>query len=184
MGRPSVREKRRREIAAAFGRVLARQGFARATIAAVAEEAGVAPGLVHHHFRDKDELLEVLMTGLMARFRAGVRGLEADGLAPLDAYGEAALRLGPGADVEAARAWVGLFAEAQRAPALFKRVRRLLDGEIDGIARRSGGTLGRDEGAAVLAYVVGALVLGAFAPRRTAGFAAPGLRRLLAGLGQ
>lgn len=162
--------------------MLARQGFARATIAAVAAEAGVAPGLVHHHFRDKDELLEVLMSGLLARFRAGVRALEAEGAAPLDAYGDAALRLGPGDDVEAARAWVGLFAEAQRAPALFKRVRRLLDGELEGLVRRSGGTLGSEDAATLLAFVIGSLVLGAFAPRKTAGFAAPSFRRLLRAL--
>jgi hypothetical protein len=35
----------------------------------------------------------------------------------------------------------------------------------------------------VLAFVVGALVMGAFAPRKTAGFAAPSLHRLVAALG-
>jgi hypothetical protein len=35
---------------------------------------------------------------------------------------------------------------------------------------------------AVVAFVVGALVVGAFAPRKTAGFAAPSLRRMLSGL--
>jgi hypothetical protein len=34
----------------------------------------------------------------------------------------------------------------------------------------------------VLAFVVGSLVVGAFAPRKTAGFAAPGLRKLLEAL--
>jgi hypothetical protein len=35
----------------------------------------------------------------------------------------------------------------------------------------------------VLAFIVGALVMGAFAPGKTAGFAAPSLRRLVAALG-
>ena len=39
----------------------------------------------------------------------------------------------------------------------------------------------RDSGA-VLAFIVGALVFGAFAPRKTAGFAAPSLRALAAAL--
>jgi hypothetical protein len=36
-----------------------------------------------------------------------------------------------------------------------------------------------EDAASVVAFVVGALVFGAFAPKKTAGFAAPGGRRLL-----
>jgi hypothetical protein len=36
----------------------------------------------------------------------------------------------------------------------------------------------------VLAFVVGSLVLGAFAPRKTAGFAAPALAKLIASLAE
>ena len=68
-----------------------------------------------------------------------------------------------------------MFAEALRAPALFDQMRRLIDTEIVVIERRSGQELDAHEAGAVLAYVIGALVLGAFAPRKTAGFAAPGL---------
>src|SRR5262249_8644759 len=50
MGRPSNRAKRREEIVRAFAKVLANHGYAGATIAAVAAEAEIAPGLVHHHF--------------------------------------------------------------------------------------------------------------------------------------
>ncbi len=58
------------------------------------------------------------------------------------------------------------------------RVRRLVDGEVEAIRRRSRGALTEKEAGAVLAFVLGALVLGAFAPRKTAGFAAAGARRL------
>src|SRR5262249_1322148 len=61
MGRPSNREQRRREILQAFAKVLADHGYAGATIAAVATEAGVAPGLVHHHFESKAELTGSLL---------------------------------------------------------------------------------------------------------------------------
>jgi hypothetical protein len=42
--------------------------------------------------------------------------------------------------------------------------------------------LSEQQAGSVLAFIVGALVLGAFAPKKTAGFAAPGIRSLLAAL--
>lgn len=181
MGRPSNRDLRRAEIVAAFARVLATHGYAGATIAAVAEEAGVAPGLLHHHFANKEEILEALMNELVRGFRERIRHYEIDG-DPLVAYADAALRLDDRADVVAARCWAGLFAEAIRNPRLFRSVRRLLDTEIASIEERSGHRLTSQEAGAILAYVVGAIVLGAFAPQKTAGFAAPGLRRLIAAM--
>ncbi|MBM4363707.1 MAG: TetR/AcrR family transcriptional regulator [Deltaproteobacteria bacterium] len=181
MGRPSNREQRRREILGAFARVLADHGYSGATIAAVAAEAGVAPGLVHHHFENKAELLGGLLHDLVARFRDRVRRYETDGDRVL-AYADGALKLDEHADLIAARCWVGVLAEAVRSPALFAQVRRLLDTEIAAIEDRSGGRFSSQEAGAVLAFIVGSLVLGAFAPRKTAGFAAPGLRKLVMAL--
>lgn len=181
MGRPSNRDERRREILDAFARVLADHGFAGATIAAVAAEAGVAPGLVHHHFDSKAELLGCLLTDLIAGFRSRVQHYD-DGGDPLLDYADAALALDDRADLVAARCWVGVFAEAIRNPVLFAQMRRLIDTEIVAIQRRSGDRFSAQEAGAVLAFVVGSLVVGAFAPRKTAGFAAPGLRRLVAAM--
>lgn len=176
-----MRESRRKELTAAFARVLAEHGFAGATIAAVADEAGVAPGLIHHYFTSKDELFECLLVDLLDRFRARTRGLEATSES-LEAYLIAAVGLHRGADTVAARCWVGVFAEAVRDPALFVRMRRLVDTEINAIRRRSGDRFSDQDAGAVLAFVVGALVLGAFAPRKTAGFAAPAILKLVAAL--
>lgn len=178
MGRPSNRDERRAEIIRAFSRVLANHGFAGATIAAVAQEAGITPGLIHHHFSNKEELLTTLLQALMATFRSRVAAYE-EGGDPLLAYIDGALALDDTADVTAARCWVGLFAEAVRNPALFKRFRRLIDTEIEAIQRRSNYDLSDQDAGAVLAFVIGSLVVGAFAPRKTAGFAAPGLRTLV-----
>jgi TetR/AcrR family transcriptional repressor of bet genes len=176
-----MRAARRAELTAAFAEVLAEHGYAGATIAAVAARAGVAPGLVHHHFDGKEDLLESLLDELMARFRRRTRARET-GMDPLEAYVAAALALDHTADRVAARCWVGLFAEAVRDPALFERVRRLVDTEIEAIERRGAGRLATQDAGAVLAFVIGALVLGAFAPRKTAGFAAPSLRTLVEAL--
>jgi TetR/AcrR family transcriptional regulator, transcriptional repressor of bet genes len=179
MGRPSNRQERRREILTAFARVLADHGYAGATIAAVAAEAGVAPGLVHHHFESKAELLSALLADLIARFRERARAYEG-GEDELLAYVDGALKLDERADLVATRCWVGVFGEAVRSPALFAQMRRLIDTEISAIEDRSHGALSSQQAGGVLAFVIGSLVLGAFAPRKTAGFAAPGLRALIA----
>jgi len=173
MGRPSNRAVRRAQILAAFEQVLADHGYAGATIAAVAARAGVAPGLVHHHFDSKQELLAALVTRLVERFRSRAATPGDPDAEPLIAYLDAALRLDERSDVTAARCWVGILAEAMRDPQLFAHLRRLIDGEIGTIQSRSGHALGPGEAGSLLAFVVGALVIGAFAPRETAGFAAP-----------
>jgi TetR/AcrR family transcriptional repressor of bet genes len=180
MGRRSLRAERRVEIARAFVRVLGTHGQGGATIAAVATEAGIAPGLVHHYFADKQDLYEAVTAGLLADFRRRVEATEgADGL---DAYVDAALALDERSDVSAARAWVGVFAEALGDPVLFAKVRRLLDSEIAHLERLSRGRLDARGASAVLTFVIGALVFGGFAPRKTAGFAAPALRNVLRAL--
>jgi AcrR family transcriptional regulator len=52
--------ERRDELLRAAARVFAEKGFHGARISDVAEEAGVAYGLVYHYFRSKDELLETI----------------------------------------------------------------------------------------------------------------------------
>jgi TetR/AcrR family transcriptional repressor of bet genes len=169
------------ELAAAFARVLATHGQAGATIAALAAEANVTPGLVHHYFRDKQDLYGQLLELLIATFRGRTSAVGA-GEDPVVAYGDAALALDERADLVAARAWVGLFAAAMTDPTLFSRVRRLLDGEVQRIERRGRGRLSTQDASALLAFVVGSLLFGAFAPRKAAGFAAPAFRRMLEAL--
>ncbi len=43
-------------------RVFARQGFHTCRVADIADEAGVAYGLVYHYFRCKEEVLDTLFT--------------------------------------------------------------------------------------------------------------------------
>ncbi|MEM7437603.1 MAG: TetR family transcriptional regulator C-terminal domain-containing protein, partial [Myxococcota bacterium] len=116
-----------------------------------------------------------------SRFRTRVSHYEAP-RDRLSAYVDGALKLDERADVGAARCWVGIFAEAVRNPTLFAQLRRLLDTEIAHIQTRSNQRLDDHEAGAVLAFIVGALVLGAFAPRKTAGFAAPSLHRFIEAL--
>ena len=51
---------KRRTILDAAVRVFARQGFHRCRVSDIADEAGVAYGLLYHYFRSKDEVLDTL----------------------------------------------------------------------------------------------------------------------------
>ncbi len=58
-GAQQAAEKRRLILDAAV-RVFARQGFHTCRVSDIADEAGVAYGLVYHYFRSKDEVLDTL----------------------------------------------------------------------------------------------------------------------------
>jgi TetR/AcrR family transcriptional repressor of bet genes len=181
MGRTSVRLKKRREIAEAFAGLFATQGFAQSTIAAIADEARVSPGLIHHHFKDKEDLLDELVTLMVQRLATRVQA-EEGGASSLERFIDATLRLDARSDITSARCWVGIFAEAIRQPPLHRRIKRLLDAQIVAIRTMSGNQFSDKDAAAVMAFVIGALVFGALAPKRTAGFAAPALKTFVRAL--
>ena len=57
---PQAAADKRRLILDAAVRVFARQGFHTCRVSDIADEAGVAYGLVYHYFRSKDEVLDTL----------------------------------------------------------------------------------------------------------------------------
>lgn len=68
-------ERRRQNILAAAARCFGRDGYAGATVARIAEEAGVSNGLLYQFFRSKDHLLEVVLKRVV---RDWVRALVPD----------------------------------------------------------------------------------------------------------
>jgi TetR/AcrR family transcriptional regulator, fatty acid metabolism regulator protein len=58
--RSNVAEEKRRIILDAAVRVFARKGFHASRVGDIAEEAGVAHGLLYHYFSSKDEVLETI----------------------------------------------------------------------------------------------------------------------------
>jgi TetR/AcrR family fatty acid metabolism transcriptional regulator len=60
--RPANSVDKRRLILDAAIRVFAREGFHRCRVSDIANEAGVAYGLVYHYFRSKDEVLDTLFS--------------------------------------------------------------------------------------------------------------------------
>lgn len=73
---------RRRELLDAAVRVFARRGFHGSRVGDIAEEAGVAHGLLYHYFRSKDEVLETIFRETWQLLQQDTERIEASG-APL-----------------------------------------------------------------------------------------------------
>ncbi|HSN99500.1 MAG TPA: TetR family transcriptional regulator, partial [Candidatus Nanopelagicales bacterium] len=118
MGRPRNTELRRAQIADAMIAVVAELGVDAATVPAVALAAELSPGLVHYHFKTKDEILplalERLALLLETRAEAKLRAAGDDPCARLHALVDAWLSLDEGADPRAVRAWAAIGAAAAR----------------------------------------------------------------------
>ena len=71
---------RRRQILDAAVKVFARSGFHTSRVGDIAEEAGVAYGLVYHYFASKEELLETIFRDTWRQMLERVREVEASGL--------------------------------------------------------------------------------------------------------
>jgi TetR/AcrR family fatty acid metabolism transcriptional regulator len=69
---------RRRQILDAGIRVFARQGFHSCRVSDIADEAGVAYGLVYHYFKSKDEVMNELFTERWSVMLAAIDEADAD----------------------------------------------------------------------------------------------------------
>ncbi|PYY84809.1 TetR family transcriptional regulator [Pseudomonas sp. TKO26] len=109
MARRSNTDERRGQIVAALQAVMARAGYAGATIAAIARHAELTPGLVHYHFRDKREILVALVDSLAGyaqqRYESRAAAAHTAGQR-LQAYIAAHLAYGSDAQPDAVAAWV------------------------------------------------------------------------------
>ena len=75
---------KRRLILDAAVRVFARRGFNGCRVSDIADEAGVAYGLVYHYFRSKDEVLDTLFLERWNVMLDVIRELDARDVAPRD----------------------------------------------------------------------------------------------------
>jgi len=84
----AVEEVRRRQIMESTVAVVAEVGFAGASLAAIAQHAGLSKGLLSYHFRDKDHLMEQTALWTFASFEhAIVDGLDQELLVRIDRQG-------------------------------------------------------------------------------------------------
>ncbi len=126
---------RARLIEAAYS-VLAAQGYEATSIKAVAQAAGVAPGLIHYYFASKEDLLLAVVEDAAARYAEEMRALR-ESLAPEQAL-DAAIAARKGRverEPDRERLRIELFALGVRHPALRPAVARVLATGRDGIAQ-------------------------------------------------
>src|SRR4051812_49890122 len=79
---PTAAVDKRRQILDAAVRVFARQGFHATRVSDIADEAGVAYGLVYHYFRSKDEVLNELFSERWSLLLAAIEEADRDGATP------------------------------------------------------------------------------------------------------
>lgn len=73
---------KRRQILDAAIRVFARQGFYSTRVSDIADEAGVAYGLVYHYFKSKDEVLNELFSERWSLLLAAIEEADGGGTSP------------------------------------------------------------------------------------------------------
>ncbi len=73
---------KRRQILDAAVRVFARQGFHSCRVSDIADEAGVAYGLVYHYFSSKDQVLNELFTERWSLLLAAIEEVDAQEIGP------------------------------------------------------------------------------------------------------
>jgi TetR/AcrR family transcriptional repressor of bet genes len=119
MARKPNTGQRREQIVNGLLEAIGEHGYDKATIQAIAQKAGLAPGLIHYHFKNKEEILLELVKSLAAVAQRRFEGLAASASGAdgrLKACIDARLALGDGAEPQAVAAWVVIGAEAIRQP--------------------------------------------------------------------
>jgi len=69
-------EDKRRQLLDAAVRVFARKGYHASRVGDIAEEAGVAHGLLYHHFASKDQVLEAVFHENWSVLQARIASVE------------------------------------------------------------------------------------------------------------
>lgn len=123
-------DARRREVAHAVWRVVRREGLDRASVRAVAEEAGLSAGSMRHYFDGQADLQRAAMEALTARVAARLAALDPGGT-PADVARRIVAELLPLDDERQAEAevWFAFVARARTD----ETFRRLADASYDGL---------------------------------------------------
>jgi TetR/AcrR family transcriptional regulator, fatty acid metabolism regulator protein len=82
--RSTAQEEKRRVILAAAVRVFAQRGYHTSRVGDIAEEAGIAHGLLYHYFSSKEEVLETIFRENWRVLIEAFRQVEHSGTSPLE----------------------------------------------------------------------------------------------------
>lgn len=137
MGRPSNTHERKREISTALLRVMAEQGYEKASIQAIAKEAGLASGLIHYHFKTKQEILLSAVNWIVNSVEGRLIQLQEKEQTPwerLEAFINVRLATGDTQMPEIVSAWVVIAAESIRQPEVREIYQGLIQTQLDMLA--------------------------------------------------
>jgi TetR/AcrR family transcriptional regulator, transcriptional repressor of bet genes len=138
MPRPSNTEVRKAQITGALIKVMAKRGYDGASIADIAKAARLTPGLVHYHFKNKQQILLAALRGIVARHDAKLRARLGtpgdDPAAAVAGFIDFHLGLGADADPEALACWILLGGEALRDAKVRAELKCALEGTVARIA--------------------------------------------------
>jgi TetR/AcrR family fatty acid metabolism transcriptional regulator len=76
LGKTAAQEEKRQQILEAAVRAFARKGYHACRVGEIAEEAGVAYGLVYHYFGSKEEVLQTIFRDTWEQMLARIREVE------------------------------------------------------------------------------------------------------------
>lgn len=177
--RPYRREavdKRREALITAALDLVASGGPQAATVRAIADRAGVSPGLIRHYFASKDDLTREAYRHLMDRMTqdtaAALTGAPTDPKARLAAFVASSLRP-PVVDPVAVGLWAGFLHDVRRDPALrdvhatsYLQFRDLLESLIADLPRSASPDQLRRDAIACNAVIDGLWLEGSMLPDR------------------
>jgi len=136
MGRPSNKTERRQQIAHALLTVMAEKGYETATITEISKAAGLTSGLIHYHFKNKQEILteaiSILANAAKVRYELKVQN-KVSPKEKLNAFIDATLALGDSAKVNIVAAWVVVGAESVRQVEVRKLYRDIVKEHLDNL---------------------------------------------------
>jgi TetR/AcrR family transcriptional repressor of bet genes len=140
-------------------------GYERASTKSIAAKAGLAPGLVHYHFKSKQEILLALIDRLIEdaedRFEQAMMTDESC-KAKLTAFVTTRVGLGATADAEQVKAWVSILAEAMAQTKVRNRVSKWLSGDhshLSTLLAEAGSATPAEHAATLLAMILGSFSL-------------------------
>lgn len=175
MGRPSNTQQRKQEIVDALLRVMAVHGYEKASIQVIAKEAGLAPGLIHYHFKTKQDILLALVNWIASAARERLQNLSNESDDPwlkLEAFINARLATGETEMPEVVAAWVVIAGESLRQPEIKETYQSLIHQQLDMlkdlIAGAWEGKTAKSKGVIQLSAIVMAAIEGAFQLSATA----------------
>lgn len=180
MGRPSNTAARKQEIVEALLRVMADKGYEKASIQAIAKEAGLASGLIHYHFKTKQEILIAAVNWIASTAERRLLDMQEQEKAPwqrLTAFINARLATGETQMPELVAAWVVIAGESVRQPEVREIYQSLIATQLKMLSEllvavwESKATI--DEEVAHLSAIVIAAIEGAFQLSVTAPNAMP-----------